>query len=143
MDADIARISSLEELTTQEGHLFDRDFSNTDNDLLELLPQEESDGSMDDLFSLGENQELDMDFFNSLELDLAESAPQEVVNLGTDETDLEFFNLLNDDNSALESLATDDSNVSLDDLFGEDFLSSAWEATPGKGQEEDLESPKR
>ena len=143
MDADIARISSLEELTTQEGHLFDRDFSNTDNDLLELLPQEESDSSMDDLFSLGENQELDMDFFNSLELDLAESAPQEAVNLGTDETDLEFFNLLNDDNSALESLATDDSNVSLDDLFGEDFLSSAWEATPGKGQEEDLESPKR
>jgi len=142
-EEDIARISSLEELTTQEGHLFERDFSNTDNDLLELLPQEESDSSMDDLFSLGENQELDMDLFNSLELDLTESAPQEVVNLGTDDTDLEFFNLLNDDNSALESLATDDSNVSLDDLFGEDFLSSAWDATPGKGQEEDLESPKR
>ncbi|MEY3826570.1 MAG: hypothetical protein RLZZ148_1386, partial [Cyanobacteriota bacterium] len=142
-EEDIARISSLEELTTQEGHLFDRDFSNTDNDLLELLPQEENDSAMDDLFSLGENQELDMDLFNSLELDLAESAPQEVVNLGTDETDLEFFNLLNDDNSALESLATDDSNISLDDLFGEDFLSSAWDATPGKGQEEDLESPKR
>ena len=143
MDEDIARISSLEELTTQEGHLFDRDFSNTDNDLLELLPQEENDSSIDDLFSLGENQELDMDLFNSLELDLAESAPQEMVNLGTDGTDLEFFNLLNDDDSALESLATDDSNVSLDDLFGEDFLSSAWDATLGKGQEEDLESPKR
>jgi hypothetical protein len=136
-EEEVARISSLEELTSAEDYGLGESFTHPDNDFLELLPQEEEAPSFNngfslpavdsdsDLFNFSEPAEDDLALLNSLELQLGEeSGAAKASGLGESSEDLDFLNLLDTDELALESLPSLENKItndSLEDLFGSDW----------------------
>jgi hypothetical protein len=136
-EEEVARISSLEELTTAAEDAFDESFPHPDNDFLELLPQEEEAPSFNngfslptvdsdsDLFGFSEPAEDELALLNSLELQLDEdSNAAKASGFGESSEDLDFLNLLDTNESALESFPSLENNApsdSLEDLFGWDL----------------------